>query len=1041
MENIYLLYSLSSRYILCVGLMLHCVLGYTQPQGYTFSHYTTENGLPQNSVKDIKFDQAGYCWLTTEMGLVRFDGRVFKTYGTSEIKGLKSDRIQYMNIENDPVMPVKAVGNLYAYSSEGQILSINSSGQNSSVPKLDNSKFLRTSYKGRVVTDKRLIVTIDSLNGNDVNVSKKWICGMGPDQAYYYDDRQLYHLKNGALKLISAKIQASYQSMFLMAPFFKEYLIRIFPQNTVQVFRNGILQNRHNKIFGALENDLDYRAGKFSLLSCEAGTYIYCRNSLYEITISKGKLICKVILNNLNIPNVTSLYFSPAKKKFYFGSGTGGLYVVQLNSFHYPDMPTQDSGPFSKIPSFYAQAKLNDSLLFSKNIVFPLHQKPYPLKLVGNNISAAIYNDQNAIYYQSDQYLCSYDWKSKKVAILHKLDSELRSIFYDSLAKSIVFFTEFKYGRIEQHAIAGITAYPDGIHVSNVFPYSENAFLLATHSGLKWYNSKKNQIFKSALDSAVIRTIQIDNNQRIWISTYGRGFYLWQDDKLHQMPLGPRQALKTVHSFIEDKRGYFWLPTNNGLFMTKKTSLIAYSKNKIKDVYFYMFDAQSGLKTNEFNGGCNPSYLWMKDSLLSIPSVNGLVWFSPNQLKPLHPDNGIFIDRVVINGRDTTLANNRLILPADFDMVSVLISSPYFGIRENIQMEYAIKKNSDTWLPLPENGEIVLRDISPGDYQITVRKRAQHMEDDSQQLKIQIRILPKFYNTWWFYVLVVLIIILTAFLITRQRVRILQQNSKMLQEQVDLRTKKLSEAIQELEVSENALFKSNQIKDKMITMILHDLRSPIRFISFISGHLLSKGPQLGSQELTEHLADLNHGAIALKEFTERFFKWAIMQQEDFKIKEMAFPLQEIFTEIENLYAQPIKANGNKLVILQTNVMCYTDQHVLAFIIRNLIDNANKNTHQGEITLGVNDSLIPLAIYVSDSGKGMTAEQIDLFFNRNREVGTDGIGSVLILQMLEKIGGQLDISSILEKGTRFSITLPNHHQYGTHAQGEEDQSGF
>lgn len=56
--------------------------------GYTIRRYTDENGLPQNSIKAAAPDAYGFVWLATESGVVRFDGKDFRTYGKAEI-GLK----------------------------------------------------------------------------------------------------------------------------------------------------------------------------------------------------------------------------------------------------------------------------------------------------------------------------------------------------------------------------------------------------------------------------------------------------------------------------------------------------------------------------------------------------------------------------------------------------------------------------------------------------------------------------------------------------------------------------------------------------------------------------------------------------------------------------------------------------------------------------------------------------------------------------------------------------------------------------------------
>src|SRR5258708_16058485 len=48
--------------------------------GYSVQHFTDENGLPQNSINDLLFDNDGYLWLASQVGLVRFNGSSFKLY-------------------------------------------------------------------------------------------------------------------------------------------------------------------------------------------------------------------------------------------------------------------------------------------------------------------------------------------------------------------------------------------------------------------------------------------------------------------------------------------------------------------------------------------------------------------------------------------------------------------------------------------------------------------------------------------------------------------------------------------------------------------------------------------------------------------------------------------------------------------------------------------------------------------------------------------------------------------------------------------------
>ncbi|HVK47198.1 MAG TPA: two-component regulator propeller domain-containing protein, partial [Pseudobacter sp.] len=82
--------------LLFLSFLLLQLVVYPQYNNYVVRQYTSENGLPQNSVKAIKFDRSGFCWLSTESGIVRFDNNNFKHYGSGVIKGLKSERISAM---------------------------------------------------------------------------------------------------------------------------------------------------------------------------------------------------------------------------------------------------------------------------------------------------------------------------------------------------------------------------------------------------------------------------------------------------------------------------------------------------------------------------------------------------------------------------------------------------------------------------------------------------------------------------------------------------------------------------------------------------------------------------------------------------------------------------------------------------------------------------------------------------------------------------------------------------------------------------------
>ena len=95
------------RFYLC-GLFVVCCQDSTVLAQYRFDSWTTDNGLPQNSVSAIVQTRDGYLWLTTFDGLVRFDGVRFTVFDKSNTRGLSSNRFTALHEDKDGTLWVRA---------------------------------------------------------------------------------------------------------------------------------------------------------------------------------------------------------------------------------------------------------------------------------------------------------------------------------------------------------------------------------------------------------------------------------------------------------------------------------------------------------------------------------------------------------------------------------------------------------------------------------------------------------------------------------------------------------------------------------------------------------------------------------------------------------------------------------------------------------------------------------------------------------------------------------------------------------------------
>ena len=1000
--------------IALISLILHGFSVTAQQERFIVSQYNTDNGLPQNSVKDIVFDEWGYCWLATEMGMVRYDGQRFVTYGTSELPGLKSARVEGLTSD--------VRGTLYARLYGGQIIKIAVSGKHvAPAPVLLPAWSVHVGLQGVAVDDK----------------------GMRNKLAYFYNhlgtrlflfsssisNNEVYLRNKESLLYLSANLKAPLKISNYTgrnpqyAIFAGQFLACVLPGNQVEAWKNGRLMQTHTSIGGPLASNADFLSGDFRTFPSPDGFYAYAGDILYKVTLRNSRLDSEIELEGIHVPFLTCVRFMPEQNAYYLGSTTDGLFVVQKKQFTAPPFPSPVLDQ-----SLYAQARVEDGRLIVRNILISMDQPPRQLPIDAGIASWYFAPGNGQLYYEQNYKLRKLDiagGRSQIVASEH-------GIVHMSPGSEGQYFVASNrgFGKLVNDNAVGFKEFPQKANILFAKQIRPAYFLVCTEKGLKWYDYERNRIDKSVLEAMPIRTVHVEEAGKIWISTYGKGFYFMHNKKLHRMPAGPRQALTTVHSFIEDGHGFFWLPSNNGLFKVKKSDLQAYAERRRDKVDFFRFDRADGLPTNEFNGGCDPSYAWLKDSLLSLPSMKGLVWFYPHKLKPYYPERGIFADSLTVKSRPITLNATGITLSPDFKLLSACVSSPYFGNPENLDLEYQVAGLDPGWHKVEKNGRVTITSLPPGDYKLLVRRNG---AGSAGQFVLPVEVQPWFYNTWWFYLFCICVSVGIGYLLFKRRLTKLQKEAQELENVISARTRELKSAVDDLAKSEMALLESNRFKDHVITMVLHDMRSPLRFISLISGNLLKNHTHLTPSDLDAYLGDLHMGTQNLLGFTEQFFMWISTQQQGFKISKNLFPLNALFEEIASLYNELFKVNHNRLTIVHTDLECVTDYQILSVIIRNMIDNANKNTTDGEITLSSREENGQMQVSISDTGQGLTDEQIVLFMSRDRQAGNRGTGSLLIHTMLDYIQGSISIVSEPGRGSTFTILLQNLHQFDTSAQ--------
>ncbi|MCG9881241.1 MAG: HAMP domain-containing histidine kinase [Bacteroidia bacterium] len=250
--------------------------------------------------------------------------------------------------------------------------------------------------------------------------------------------------------------------------------------------------------------------------------------------------------------------------------------------------------------------------------------------------------------------------------------------------------------------------------------------------------------------------------------------------------------------------------------------------------------------------------------------------------------------------------------------------------------------------------------------------------------------------------------------------------NKNQQEIIENRTSELNKNTHELE-------QSNQIKDKVFSIIAHDLRAPIKSLSTVLAWVAED--DLTYEELKKSLSSISKNVDTLNLTLENLLQWSRSQLNGVKSEPELVDIRKPIQEMIDLFKIQLSEKGLHLIYDNTQRHAvFVDKHHLNLLFRNILSNAIKFSHAGgniEIkasNYGSKETLIEII----DTGIGMNQEALDKVFSATEHYSTygtknergTGLGLLLCKEYVENGGGKIWIESKEGEGTKISFILPN-----------------
>jgi signal transduction histidine kinase len=231
------------------------------------------------------------------------------------------------------------------------------------------------------------------------------------------------------------------------------------------------------------------------------------------------------------------------------------------------------------------------------------------------------------------------------------------------------------------------------------------------------------------------------------------------------------------------------------------------------------------------------------------------------------------------------------------------------------------------------------------------------------------------------------------------------------------------------------LQKAMHTRDKLFSIIAHDLRSPLVSVSnFV--RLLNFYLRDGKYDSIQRMAaDMGKKNEQVLELTDNLLKWARSQSDGMKVRKENISLNEILDECLELYL-PVAENKNiTLTINQTsNCLLWTDRDMLRTICRNLINNAIKFTpRNGKVSVSYICDEKYARVSVTDTGIGINKSKISRLFNPEKsdvQPGTEGekssgLGLSVCQEFCRIMDGNIQIESTEGQGSTFRFSIPRY----------------
>jgi signal transduction histidine kinase/ligand-binding sensor domain-containing protein len=740
-------------------LILCCCVPAARAQ-YVIDSWTTDKGLPQNSVLSIQQTPDGYLWFTTFDGLVRFDGVRFTVFNKGNSPGLTSNRFVRLFCEPD--------GTLWAATEDGGVMryrqgnfqawtTANGLPTNTVMDiqrDIDGSAWIQTplavshlSDKGYVETDSardwKSFKTYISPTGSrwEVDRTSLLLTRNGRSTRYPLPFDPLHPApRRGPFSVSDVRMVEGERGVLWLAAAGRLYRI---DGNAVSTYtaEDGMPQS----FIRAMMYDRD---GKVWLATVEQGA---CRFADRHFTCIKAA-------DGLS-SDITTSISQDREGAIWVGTNNRGLNRLTPG----------------------AVTSISSAAGFQERNVYPILADHLGDVWAGTTGGLAQIRGQRVIRFltRSDglhlsgieslsedhagrlwiggsgfvQYYVHGRFHDFTPSLQQRGVGRVYWCIHEDSRGALWFGTDSGLLRYQDGELRRFSA-ADGLpseDVKTVIEARDGSFWAGTYGGLARLEGERFVAYteRDGLASNHIRALYEDTAGTLWVGTYDGGLSRFRDGKFTNYTTATGLFSNGVFKILEDARGNFWMSSNQGIYRVSRRQLEDVAAGKSAMVTSTSFGKSDGMLNAECNGGREQAGTKTPDGKLWFPTQDGVVVIDPEAVPHNLLPPPVVIESAKVETRPVPLTGG-LTLEPNLRNIEIRYTGLSLVKPDEVRFRYRLESLDSHWVEAGTVRAAFYPYLPPGRYVFRVIAANSDLVWNQQGASLAIVVLPPFYRTWWF---------------------------------------------------------------------------------------------------------------------------------------------------------------------------------------------------------------------------------------------------------------------------------------------------